>query len=756
MKRFLFLAFLLFSFPAYAATISSAQNGVASAVTTWGTTLSGTTMTFTNASANVVGVGTLFTTELIVNDYVIGNDATWYQVLLITDDTHLVLTSVYGGTTGSPTRKLKQVPAVPTDGDKVNVYNEVTLENTYTWGDDTTTAINIQVGGKLKFSRTVNSSLTCKGELLVLATSATAYGTLDMGTSVSAIPTGVYADLILNYSAVLAAAKYGITAQNGSRVFTFGGVRTLNTSLNGAVAVGATSAILNDVTGWEVGDIVAFGATGGYGAYTQYEDRTILTIDTISKTITFSALTYAHADKAKVGNFSSNVTIKSYSSTLQSNVISLVTASNGAAASNDSMEFQYTAFRYTGGNTRGIYIYPGGRTGRVITAFAHNSFYGSKAGGNGQIYIYSFQQNNFAFDDLAFYSSTAVPFYISNGSYLFCDNSVFYNAHFTHFSSANGIGAIGGVINDCTFLSASLALYGTAIDMVFNRCGFGAISTAIIGLSAGGGNKFNNCNFGVGDGLSNIRSFSTSGNLYVFGALCNDCNFNLNSNNMIYTPSTMSVAYPTTKIVVSNKNIDPLLQEIYTPGGNFVRDNTTYKAGSASLRFDGISALVSTSVEFKVFAPTDKPITVSGYLQKNSSYGSATRPYATLSGLGITTSTYTMTDINDVWEQFTVSGTQTTGTDGMLTFTVYFQSANAGGQAWIDEVSAPTPIAVNSGGFEYWAGGQPANIITANYVAPIDVWNVLASETTLAGSMGKQNNDTRTQVENAKAMIAGG
>ena len=59
-------------------------------------------LTFTNASAAVNGVGTAFTTELQAGDEIILDaDETWATVSSITSDTALVLSAVYAGTGGS-------------------------------------------------------------------------------------------------------------------------------------------------------------------------------------------------------------------------------------------------------------------------------------------------------------------------------------------------------------------------------------------------------------------------------------------------------------------------------------------------------------------------------------------------------------------------------------------------------------------------------------------------------------------------------
>lgn len=70
--------------------------------------ITGTSMTFTAASTAVTGVGTSFTTELAVGDYIYldGEYADGVRIASITSDTALVLTSAYGGTGGTGNGKL--------------------------------------------------------------------------------------------------------------------------------------------------------------------------------------------------------------------------------------------------------------------------------------------------------------------------------------------------------------------------------------------------------------------------------------------------------------------------------------------------------------------------------------------------------------------------------------------------------------------------------------------------------------------------
>jgi len=102
----------------YAAVLSGGQTlfgpglGVISSPTAWlhayalpttnFTAGGGVTVTATNASAAVTGVGTTFTSYRPGMAVSFGSDATVYEILSITDNTNLTLTAVYGAATQTP------------------------------------------------------------------------------------------------------------------------------------------------------------------------------------------------------------------------------------------------------------------------------------------------------------------------------------------------------------------------------------------------------------------------------------------------------------------------------------------------------------------------------------------------------------------------------------------------------------------------------------------------------------------------------
>ena len=627
----------------------------------------------------------------------------------------------------------------PVDGDKVNIVlgDTITMNSTgLQWGDDTTTGINIKSGGILKASRSVSSVLRCNGSLIVEAG-----GELDTGKTGDVIPTGVSCTINLNYSASILNDKYSLTIINAGKWFSMGETMTRNTLLNGGLSAGATTAVLDDITGWRVGDEIVFSSTTDNRRHV--DKVTILTIPS-ANTVTFASLTYVHADNCEVGNFSSNVTYRSH--TAGASKQGYIIWDIGTVLGNSTIE--YTSFSYLGNTNPAISISRGAYalTGQLI--FNHNSVSEAQSTSVGIRSTAGSPESTIT--DLASYHPNATNASGSDiqtygGCYkLTITNSVFYfRNNGPHIASGSSQGGAGITFTNCKFLGASACMAGGGFTFAFNNCEIYNQNTA---FSPGFSDTFrvNSCNVGAnGIGTRTGYVLVSTGFGKSADVIFTDCN-------IVYSSAISGAQYDALnnwKVTIANKNLDPTLQEIYTNSGNFFRDNSTFKTGSASLRYDAlVGATKRSAQEFFIFAPTDKPIAVSGFLRKNSSYGSSTRPYAELSGLGITVSTYTMTDVDDTWEQFTVSGVQSTGTDGMLTLKIYFQSEVGGGSAWVDGVSAPTPVSVSSGDFGYWAKGQPSDIITSNFTSPIDFWNTLKSDATLSGSMGEEikniKNDT--------------
>jgi len=118
--------------------------------------------------------------------------------------------------------------------------------------------------------------------------------------------------------------------------------------------------------------------------------------------------------------------------------------------------------------------------------------------------------------------------------------------------------------------------------------------------------------------------------------------------------------------------------------GSGLSDTTTRTAGTYAL---SITPSTSTNDKFsrKWAIKAGRNIAITGYVMKNSSYGSSTRPTVYLeSGNGEINTSATMSDVNDTWEQFIVSGGVTE--DTTFTFSMSGQSANSGAKCYFADM----------------------------------------------------------------------
>jgi hypothetical protein len=632
----------------------------------------------------------------------------------------------------------------PVEGDSVviAVGHTVTVDGTYTAGDDTTTAFT--VNGTLKASRAVNSSLTIKGQLL---TAAATTATIDYGrrSTTDPIPAGVTATLILNKSAAMVTFKYGLFVADTSNFYACGATKSINSRLTADLAASGTSVTVDDITGWAVGDNIVFAPSDGTASH--YDEKTISTLTPgagTTGTITFSAVTYAHGSNCPIGNRTNNVIIKNF----DTSTTSFICFRQTSTTNNSRREVDYVTFERVGSNNvlTNTQIFVSSSVSTLITpfvTFSHNFFYNCSS--NTTIFMNSWNSGGFYLDNLAFFdtASSGAQYYTASGTFVGLKNSVFYYHAGVGIQSAFSQGGQGCLYTDNTFCTSqgNFIVNNTNGDgSLFTRCGFhtGLVGNGFMSLNCGSAN-FVNCNFGKLAGTSPCPSLwgtptfsyvnNTNQNASKGDWTMTDCNFGTPVsafNTFGATPNPQWI------LRVANKDLDPLTQEVYTPNGNIVRDNTSKISGVQSLKMSPISASNALTFSLYVPAPTGKKVGVSGYLWRDT----ANVTTVTLSGLGITASTYTASGSLSANEQFFVSGTQTTGTDGFLLLT--FSTIGTSGNLWVDSVSAPQAAAIDFGEFGYWSNALPAQVISANYVASLDVWNTLASNVTVAGSMGKK------------------
>lgn len=628
---------------------------------------------------------------------------------------------------------------VPTASDTVTIASghTVTLDGSYEAGNDTDLT-GIQVTGTLKFSRSVNSQLTCKGGITI-----NNGGSLDMGTSGDPIPTGVTATLVLNKSASNAVGKYGAKALVGSKVKMYSGIPRLRNTYStnvGGISAGATSiTVAATPTNWAVGDTLVLMSTDSTAAKSEK-----VTIGGVSgTTITISATTYAHSQGFYVGNLSSNIIIKpdnsSYgtwfwvatSNTNSAGDIAINHATfqiGGAIAGGDPRRFSCLCFDNTA-TTRDPFS-------NDMDGLAFDE-YTSGSGGLLSIWGQCSQAYAVSITNAAFYASPTVAgqaiYNASSGSFSMT-GFVIYRARVGYYSSwsfgTSGAQLTNGVIGPCT----TCVSYDSGTGDTWTSCRF-MYSTNVIGFSTTGNHIFDTCIFGQGPGTATVT------NMLVPSAAGAVGNFTLYDPLITNTTDVSNQSYlnSNAKLLIANRDQNPTTQQTYTGVALVQRDNTVYKSAAPSLKVSPSSSAYSTTISFYVFAPTSQPVVVSGFWRGDSTFvgGSGTLTIS-LSGLGITPSTYSRpgSEVADAWNQFVLSGQQTSGTDGMLKVTITITGAS--GNVYFDDFVSPPASAVNSGAFGYWSNALPVPEIIANYVSASDVWGSLLTNLTTTGSVGKK------------------
>lgn len=633
------------------------------------------------------------------------------------------------------------VSGIPALGQLVTIASPhvVTVDGTHACGNDTANALIVNAGGTLRFSETVSSQLTVRGEFVV-------NGTFTMGTIATPIPAGVTATLVLNESTAMAIGKWGLFVNLGGGIQSKSAIpRTKNTTSTnvGGISIGATSITVVEANNWAIGDTLCLMATDG-----NVNNSELVTVTSVSGlTIGISACIANHAQGFLVGNFSSNIVIRPFNPSFESYTL----LRPGSANAQGSVTLQDVAFIDMGQvtnadiNRRNAIAFnpqnsPATLTHNPFGPFNNLSFL---RGRSSHLLWFGLSRFNSRVTNIACFNlilgRAEQVFYSNSGASAHSiDRAVVYRAS-TVYMSTWSFGTAGGHFTNITTgpMTGETLRFDSGTGDLFEDCNFWYNTTdvGIIGFSNTGNHIFRRCNFGVnapGTGavlnVVNLLSVGAVGNI-----LLEDCSFNFTGQmvrNQLNAGRNMNVS-------LANRNLNPTMQEIYTGVANVTRDNAVFRTNSPSLRISPIANTSPYTMRLTVFAPNNAPVQVSGFWRGDSAFvGSSATLSVTLSGLGITPSVYNrpMGETAGAWNQFTVSGVQTTGTDGMLNLDITVQG-NVGSVNF-DDISAPPFSSVNTGEFGYWSGGQPSSSILANFVSASDIWSVLTSNLVVQGSIG--------------------
>lgn len=555
---------------------------------------------------------------------------------------------------------------VPTEGDKIIIASGdvITIDGVYNWGNDTSSAITVH--GTLKASRTVNSELTCKGEIVI-------NGTLDYGTSSDPIPSDINAIILTNDSSSLSNGKWGLTCNISASFFLFGAYKTGYTTLTADIGNGTLSVV--DATGWLVGDILGLGAVGDGSNYNHNDTVTITSVN--NNTIGFSGtVSYSHVANSYVCNVTRNVQINASNPSYRSYT------NNIHNSSTPSRELQNASFYRMGTNNSSLHYgalrFDGkGASSHPYINIKNLVFYETEEYG---MDFYNCLAR-ITVDDCVVYGGTRRKngVYTRSGSIVTFNNMIAM-ACSTAIVSSWSQGGVGVIVNDSKMIGCSIGLsHSSAQGFIYNHVMFGTCSRAII-FQWGATSRFNFCDFGFTNGsYSATVKYATRGATNALTVpIFTKCNFNTDSDEVII----QSNANDGFEQYIINKNNDNRLQEYYNKFGSIIRDINIFNTSVASVKFSSINSTEQLKYEVQHFVVSGTSLQVTCDMRKDASYNGSTNPLIRIKGSSFDV-TQEMSDTNGEFETISLT-TPTLSDDEVLTISI--ETIGTAGSGWFDNL----------------------------------------------------------------------
>ncbi len=530
-------------------------------------------------------------------------------------------------------------------------------------------------------------------------------------------------------------AGLGIQSSGTCNVTLKGATRKRWTRLNGGISAGATSATVDDATGWKVGDAVMFGTTqpylataysvtsstysdpyltcnvassaglvkgsrvtmtsmqtslntewyvydvpsgtsfrinvgtgfsltDGVGTATlgpKIDEITLATVNTGTGAITWSdgkgvagGIAFDHADNGYVGNFSSNLTILPYGTNL-----SYVALDNSG-----TRVVQDVALTGLAGSVFAKYGLSLNYGNTTVANVSNNAFYSASPA---HLLFLRFLGGVVTRDDNIFYTRSGNVFGGQSSSIKTGDT----NRAIVFRSGAYGLSPIQADDRfvDCVSSGTGAGVFAGDYGQEFVRCSLFSNTSACFSASgAGQYAKLTDCDIGTEFGAYNGTVFGLDGAPRFITTGC-----------LYQTSGTFASGIPgATKpqfigVDLVNKNADVTLQESYYPHCTIKRDNTTHYRSPSSVSVAPLLTATDSQRTVSVPCPNGSSVTVVGYVQKSH----ATNVSATVAITGLGSSVTPFTKANDTnWEQYTLTATNSSGTDGNFTLTYTANSSS--------------------------------------------------------------------------------
>lgn len=548
---------------------------------------------------------------------------------------------------------------VPVLGDSVtiNTGHVVTINGTFSCGDDTTSGLRIF--GTLKASRTVSSQLTVRGRVFL-----TSAGTFDYGTEADPIPASVTAVVLLNDSATMANNKYSFecdVATNWSGFRMWGAPKTSNTTLSTTAT--STDTVLNvvDATGWQVGDILVFDGNAVENSINSHKPRSITAISGNQITLNQN-LGFASQLGRRIINLTRNVRLKPVNANFRT---FLAIQTSGSQVANvieiGNAEFQLTGLSNTNSGLGGgvnVYVALNTATTAVVKKFQDCAFH-------------------------PIFSIIGTTITVIAGSTLlnlFGNQAYVYEVVRPVMTTLGNLSAIGfwsgtsTVVRDPVIIRTNVLLTMGFSQGPVNAKVIGGYVSLLNSMTTGTGSKCSIENMTI-DGVTTYAQMGTMADFKLISCNINQTFGNFGSTNMLVqqvgtflnmtvencyiTDSFFNVNTASTNLSTANEefllrfknvNNDPENQKAYVRGGFVRRDNDISSRSTSSLAIDSYVSTVATKYNQTVPVAAGQTIRVIGYCRYNTAYGTVYPATLTVSGLGITPQVFTCpTSASDTW-----------------------------------------------------------------------------------------------------------
>lgn len=603
-----------------------------------------------------------------------------------------------------------------------------------------TEACHINSGGILAWDTTANSTIRCKGNIVV-----NSGGEFRMGSVATPIPTAYKATLELDNNST--SGLSGIRVLSGGRFIVQGAPKpdTANwkTTYTSGSGTAASPLVTAGSVGWSVGDHITVTAA----VYNQIEYKYIKTVVasnqyTLADTVggAESGLANVHVTADRILNLERNAVIAGV------NVVSNggVSFYNGSTTSGD-VNIDWARFEWFGsdqGSKSGIMLYsvagvyaqcdysvvwmPTYRTWHFLTSKAAGTHTGLIAAGvtslqaitSGAGFYFSGTASKTLNDCFAI-GLQRVGFYFLTSANLTVNSCVVIGCN--QVGAATSGSMVIQTLSSTTFNDLGIhasriqAIYGVAagIDLTFNRALFGTKGTNTLDIQLLTDiyytMLFSDSSFGSATLMSNYS-------LTIPGTLIRFHRFNNTDNNHTwYTANGIG----------------------RSTGAGLV-DTTVRTNGSLGLRLapetsDGIRH------RYKVLARANSGVNVLGFLRMNSAFAGGPNTALTVSlylpGSSVADATVTMTKVADTWAVYNLAGNYTSSVSAYATVEVLATNpdAVAGAYVYEDDIRNGTNEIT---AMDVWDEGQPSQIMFEQLGDAAAVWGIATSTLTTAGTVG--------------------